>query len=237
MLKNSMFLLMLIFSISIPGNAGAKNDGYKVVSRINKENITLFAKEMNDLYQDFKIDFKGERYSRPFWISTANNSTYAPKMYYEDIDQDKEKELVIVLNKGYGSGVLQEEVYVYRYTNGLMEVLVDNPLAIIYKNVKTKLSNEEAEIRIGDKEYKLDITPFEIKPENVFDDIGFGGIIDYEVINNHLMVRVSGQISPAMSIGDIIIVYEHRDKMYQAKTIELITDINKNPFYGPVKIQ
>lgn len=227
-------MLLVTFSFSIPGNATAKNDGYKVVSRLNKEKITLFAKEVNGLYQDFKIDFKGERYSRPFWMSVANNPTYAPKMYYEDINQDKEKELVIVLNKGYGTGVLQEEVYVYRYTNGLVDVLVDNPLVIIYQNVKTRLSTEEAEIRVREKVFRIDITPFEIKPENVFDDIGFGGIIDYEVINQNLMVRVSGQISPAMSIGDIIIVYEYKDKMYQAKTIDFITDMNKNPFYGPV---
>jgi hypothetical protein len=129
-----------------------------------------------------------------------------------------------------------EDVHVFHtIDNRLTEVIVDNPLAIIYKNVKTKLSNEEAEIRIGEKEYKVDTTPFEIKPENLFDDIGFGSIIDYEVINNNLMVRVGGQISPAMSIGDIIIVYEYRNKMYQARTIDFITDINKNPFYGPVK--
>jgi len=49
------------------------------------------------------------------------------------------------------------------------------------------------------------------------------------------MVRLSGQISPAMVVGDIIITYEYRDKMYQMKAIEFITDIEKNPFYGPVK--
>lgn len=49
------------------------------------------------------------------------------------------------------------------------------------------------------------------------------------------LVRVSGQITPAMFVGDIIITYEYHDKMYQAKAIEFITDMNKNPFYGPVK--
>jgi hypothetical protein len=233
---NRYIILLLVFILFfVPKSVSATNEGYEIVTKLSKEDIVLYAKKMNGLYRDFKIDFKGHIYSRPFWISIANNPTYAPKIYYEDINQDKEKELIIVLNKGYGSGVLQEEVYVYRYINGLVDVLVDNPLAIIYKNVKTKLSNEEAEISVGDKEYKVDITPFEIKPENLFDDIGFGSIIDYEVINNNLMVRVDGRISPAGSIGDIIIVYEYRNKMYQAKTIDFIKDINQNPFYGPVK--
>ena len=74
-----------------------------------------------------------------------------------------------------------------------------------------------------------------IESTHLFEDIGFGSVIDYEVINKNLMVRVSVQITPAMFVGDIVITYEYRDKMYQAKTIEFITDINKNPFYGPVK--
>nr|WP_315363595.1 hypothetical protein [Cytobacillus firmus] len=224
------FLLMINHII-----AGAEIEGYEIVSRNNKEKITLYGKKMNGLYREFKIDFKGGIYTRPFWISETS-PTYAPQIFYIDINKDQKEELIITLTKGHGTGVLLEDVHVFHtIDNRLTEVIVDNPLAIIYKNVKTKLSNEEAEIRVGDKEYKVDITPFEIKPENIFDDIGFGRIIDYEVINNNLMVRVSGQISPAMSIGEIIIVYEYRNKMYQAKTIDFITDINKNPFYGPVK--
>lgn len=50
-------------------------------------------------------------------------------------------ELIIILTKGYGTGALKEEVYVYRYSNGLNDVLVENPIAIIYKYVKTKLTS------------------------------------------------------------------------------------------------
>lgn len=147
--------------------------------------------------------------------------------------EEGKKELIITLTKGYGSGALDEEVYVYRYTNELIDIIVDNPLTIIYKNVKTKLTNEKADIISGDKAIIIDIKS--IEPSHFFEDIGFGSIFDYEVINKNLMVRVRGQITPAMFVGDIIITYEYRDKMYQAKTIEFITDINKNPFYGPVK--
>jgi hypothetical protein len=228
------FILVSVFILFyVPNSVSATNEGSEVVSKLTKEDIVLYAKEVNGLYRDFKIDFKGEVYSRPFWLSVANNPTYAPQIYYEDINKDKKKELIIILNKGYGTGVLQEEVYVYRYTNGLIDVIVDNPLAIIYKNVKTKLTTEKAEIILGDKVSIIDTKS--IEPSHLFEDIGFGSIIDYEVINKNLLVRVSGQITPAMSVGDIIITYEYRDKMYQAKAIKFITNINKNPFYGPVK--
>jgi len=225
-------ILLLIVLLFVPNNIEAQNEEYVLVSKSDKENITLYAKKIGDMYRDFKIDFKGETYFRPFWLNVTN-PTYAPKIYYEDINKDEKKELIITLNKGYGTGVLDEEVYVYRYTNGLNEELVDNPLAIIYKNVKTKLTTEKAEVIIGDKVFYDDTKS--IEPSHLFKDIFFGNIIDYEVIKKQLMVRVSGQITPAMFIGDIIIVYEYRDKMYQAKTIEFIPDylIEKNPFYGP----
>lgn len=231
-MKKYLILVLVFILFVVPKGVSANNEGYKVVSKLTKEDIVLYAKEMNGLYRDFKIDFKGQTYFRPFWMNVTN-PTYAPKLFYEDINQDGKKELVITLTKGYGSGALDEEVYVYRYTNGLIDVLVDNPLAIIYKNVKTTLTTEKAEIIVGDKVSIVDTKS--IDPSHLFKDIGFGSVIEYEVINKNLMVRVSGQITPAMSVGDIIITYEYRDKMYQAKAIEFITDINKNPFYGPVK--
>jgi len=232
-MKRYVILVLVFIFFVVPKSISSTNEGYEVVTKLPKENIVLYAKKMNDgLYRDFKLDFKGETYFRPFWISVTN-PTYAPKLFYEDINKDGTKELIITLTKGYGSGVLDEEVYVYRYANGLIDVIVDNPLAIIYKNVKTKLTTEKAEIILGDKVYVVDTKS--IEPSHLFEDISFGSIIDYEVINKNLMVRVSGQVSPAMFVGDIIITYEYRDKMYQAKAIEFITDINKNPFYGPVK--
>ncbi|USK30828.1 hypothetical protein LIT32_12310 [Bacillus sp. CMF21] len=214
-----IIIITAIFLILTPIKSEAAIEGYQIVAKSGKEKITLYAKKMDGLYHYFKIDFKGKVYSRPFWLNVTN-PTYAPQIYYEDINKDEKKELIIILTKGYGTGALKEEVYVYRYTNGLIDVLVENPIAIIYKNVKTKLTNEKAEVKVADKVYAVDITPLEIKPENLFDDIGFGSIIKYEVSDNQLIAKIPGQISPAGYIGEIVIVYEYRDKMYQAKSIE-----------------
>lgn len=219
--RNQIILSLIILFVMLPNNIEAKNDGFEIVSKLSSENITLYAKKFGNLYRDFKIDFKGETYFRPFWMNDTNPA-YAPQIYYEDINKDEKNELIITLTKGYGTGVLDEEVYVYSYSNGLIDILVDNPMAIINKNVKTKLSDERAEVIIDGKKCSIDITPLEIKPENLFDDIGFESIINYNVEDNHLVVSVSGQISPASFVGSIVIVYEFRDKMYQVKLIEFI---------------
>lgn len=219
--RNQIILSLIILFVMLPNNIEAKNDGFEIVFKLSSENITLYAKKFGSLYRDFKIDFKGETYFRPFWMNDTNPA-YAPQIYYEDINKDEKNELIITLTKGYGTGVLDEEVYVYSYSNGLIDISVDNPMAIINKNVKTKLSDERAEVIIDGKKCSIDITPLEIKPENLFDDIGFESIINYNVEDNHLVVSVSGQISPASFVGSIVIVYEFRDKMYQVKLIEFI---------------
>ncbi|USK41822.1 hypothetical protein LIS77_25435 (plasmid) [Cytobacillus firmus] len=222
-MKTIIGLILAVVLIIQPTIAGAEIAEYEIVSRDDKENITLYAKKMNGLFRDFKINFKGGLYFRPFWISESN-PTYAPQIIYEDINRDQKKELIIILTKGYGTGVLSEEVYVFdtlkNSSLNVNGVIVDNPIAIIHKNVKTKLTAKKAKVIVGDKECTVDITPLEIKSENLFDDIGFGSIIDYEVRDNQLIVNVAGQISPASFVGTIVIVYEYRDKMYQARSIE-----------------
>jgi hypothetical protein len=210
---------MAFLFVIAPNKAGATIKGYDIVAKSSKENISLYAEKMDGLYQDFKIHFKGELYSRPFWMNVTNPS-YAPQIYYEDINKDEKKELIIILNKGYGTGARDEEVYVYRYDGGLIGVLVDNPLAIIAKNVRTTLTPKEAIVTIKDKHHRVDIGSVNIKPENVFDEVGFGSIVKYAVENNQLVARIAGQVSPPHYIGEIVIVYEYRDKMYQAKSIE-----------------
>ncbi|ALC85590.1 hypothetical protein AM499_06955 [Bacillus sp. FJAT-22090] len=90
-MKRYITFIMAFLLVIIHNNARAENEGYDIVAKSNKENITLYAKKMNDLYYDFKLDFKGEVYSRPFWINVANNITYAPQIFYEDIKTFRSK--------------------------------------------------------------------------------------------------------------------------------------------------
>ncbi|MFJ7730651.1 hypothetical protein ACIQXF_02025 [Lysinibacillus sp. NPDC097231] len=217
-MKRYIIVLLIIYLVVALNIAEAKNEEYEIVSTLSKEDITLSAKKIGSLYRDFKIDFKGATFYRPFWVNDTN-PTYAPQIYYEDINKDGKKELIVILTKGYGTGVLDEEVHVFRNKNGLMNILVDNPMAIIYKNIKTKLTTEKAEISLYGKVFHIDIPPLNIQRTNLFDDIAFGEIIRYEVKDKQLIARVSAQVSPASFIGEVVIVYEYRDKMYQAKSV------------------
>ncbi|APH04162.1 hypothetical protein [Bacillus weihaiensis] len=169
-----------------------------------------------------KID-GGTRYF-PYWMNVTN-PTYAPRILNNDLNQDENKDLTIVLTKGYGTGVLDSEVHVLNKSQTNIgeiyeEVLVDNPIAIILKNVKTKLTQHVAVVSIGDKNTVINIEKFQIPLDHLFKDVAFGSIVKFDVVDNHLVASIGAQITPAMFIGTIEITYEFKDKMYQPKKIK-----------------
>ncbi|MBG9453335.1 hypothetical protein ABE61_04400 [Lysinibacillus sphaericus] len=134
------------------------------------------------------------------------------------------------MTKGTGIGILEQEVHVFQIKNQrinkeivevLVEVLVDDPIGIVLKNVKTKLYSNKAIISIGEKKYVIDTKPLKIEPNHLFPDIYFGNLISFEIKDNQLIAKIGGQISQAGgNIGDIQITYVFKDKMYQAKSIK-----------------
>ncbi|MFJ8459536.1 hypothetical protein ACIQ57_10440 [Lysinibacillus xylanilyticus] len=225
-------IIILIFAISLFAvliKAKAMINEYDEIAKSDKVDVSLYAKKMNGVYTNFKINFQGGVLSRPYWINTTS-PTWSPQIIYEDINKDGKNELIIILTKGYGTGILEREVHVFHLQNQLLskkfvevpvEVLVDDPIAIVLKNVKTELLPNKANISIGDKKYTIDIKSLGIKPEHLFADIYFGNIINFEIKDNQLIAKIGVQISPAGGyIGNIRITYMFKDNIYQAKSIE-----------------
>ena len=230
MKKILVFIIAISLFTVISKAIATPNDTFEIAKSDNV-GVTIYAKKLSGLYRDFKIDFQGNILSKPYWINTTN-PTWSPEIFYVDISQDGKKELIIILTKGTGTGVLDREVHVFQMqkrksnkTQGLIpvEVPVDEPLAILIKNVKTKLTSHKARISIGDKEYTIDIKPLGIQPGHLFDEVYFGNLINFEIKDNQLIAKLGGQISPAGGyIGDIQITYIFKDNMYKAKSIEFI---------------
>ncbi|MGG2074925.1 hypothetical protein AB1J28_16405 [Lysinibacillus irui] len=232
-MKKILILMIAISLFTVLAKAIATTNDYDEIARSDKVGVTIYAKKLNGygLYTNFKIDFQGSILSKPYWINTTS-PTWSPEIIYEDISQDGKKELVIILTKYIGTGVLEREVHVFQtqprksdktQSQIPVEVPVDEPLAILLKNVKTELTPNKASVSIGDKKYTVDIKPLGIQPGNLFDEIYFGNLINFEIKNNQLVAKLGGQISPVGGyIGDIQIIYIYKDKMYQVKSIKFI---------------
>lgn len=228
-MKKILILFISVSLFAVLTKAEAIMNEYDEIATLNNEAITIYAKKINGLYGDFKIDFQGGILSRPYWLNTTNPA-WPPEIIYKDINRDGKKELIIILTKGTGTGIIEREVHVFQIpqqsfdkTSTLVpvEVLIDDPMSILTKNVKTKLTHNKAIISINDKYCEINIKPFGIETKHLFSDINFGNIIDFEIKENQLIAKIGGQISPAGGyIGDIHISYVFKDKMYQAKSIE-----------------
>lgn len=191
----------------------------KIVADIPDEGIILNAIEKDGMYEDFTLEINGtKRFFGFFGWKNISNPTYAPKLLLNDIDHDGKKELIVILTTGTGNGVKVTEAHIIN-PETLLEIYIDNPMAIILKNVKTKITKNEVEITIGDQKTVLDIEKINIKPENLFSNIVFNNIQFFEVINDELRVNMGAQISPTVFIGEVQISYILKDNMYQTSKI------------------
>lgn len=207
-----------------------------VVGNLSEDNITLYAIQKDGELKNFKLESNGTIQYFPTWFNVSNEAYY-PKIFYKDINSDGNKELIIVLTTGYGTGNVEQNVHVFNkhkinigedYKEVFKEVLVDNPLAIILKNVKTTLTKSEANITIGDEETVIKIDKMGIPSNHLFQDVDTGNIIKFDVINNELTAIIGAQIAPAGGlIGNFYITYSLKDKMYQLKKIKFISNNNE----------
>ncbi|WP_253724439.1 hypothetical protein [Sporosarcina sp. HYO08] len=176
-MKKYVIFIITSFLVIALIKAKATIPEHIVVATADKDHITIYAKKTDSHYQDFKIDLNGRVYSRPYWMNVTNRA-YAPQVYYEDINKDERKELIIILTKGYGTGVLDQEVHVFHIDhNRFEEVLVDQPMAIVNKNIKSSLTRSKAKIIIGKKNYVINVKELKLLPETIFNEIYFGSII------------------------------------------------------------
>ncbi|MBK3495089.1 hypothetical protein JFL43_09510 [Viridibacillus sp. YIM B01967] len=203
----------------------------RAVATLPKENITLYATERDGYLQKFRLEVNGNSRLFPYWMNVSEEA-FSPKIYFNDINSNGEKGLIIVLTTGTGTGIIEQNVHVFHKTKSNLgyvykEILVDNPMAIISKNVKTNLTKSEAIIKIGNKETVINIENLGIKPENLFSDISTGNIIKFDVLNNELTAIIGAQVSPVGGfIGNFHISYIFKDNMYQMKKIEFIANEN-----------
>nr|WP_145160590.1 stalk domain-containing protein [Paenibacillus terrae] len=195
------------------------------VAALPAAGATLYAVKKNGYFTNFELKVKDGVRHFPYWRSSSNRDI---GLYYSDINQDGVNELIIVLTTGAGSGVSEKEVHVFnldRSTPGefLNESFVDNPIIVAMKNVKTKLTAKKAEIIIGKKRTVVNIEKLGIDPSHLFKDIAYGSIIEYEIQNGELTAILPTLITPGgESVGRIIINYEYKDKMYQAKNLMFV---------------
>lgn len=235
--KITLFISILL--MLVPLETYASEEGfYKTVTNENTKkeilvgslpeaNANLYATEREGTLENFRLHLSSGDKDLPFWSNVSNRS-YWPNLFYKDINQDGKKELIFVLTTEYGNDTVKHNVHVFHEIktnlgNAYEEILVDNPIAIILKNVKTKLTKLKAIITLGNKKTVIKIDELGIDPKHLFPDIAIGNITEFKILDNKLTANVGASVSPAGGyLGDFHITYAFKDKMYQVEKIEFI---------------
>ena len=119
-MKRILVYITISLVCLLPKLTFAALEDYEVVASCEEQQVFLYAQKRNGMYEDFQIVYKGGIVSKENWVNVTNE-TYAPKIIIEDISGDETPELVIILTKGYNTGVLDQEEHVFQYYNRLLK--------------------------------------------------------------------------------------------------------------------
>ena len=119
-MKRMLVCLLFTLICVIPNITFAALEDYEMVASCEKHQVFLYAQKRNGVYEDFQVVYKGGIVSKKDWVNVTNK-TYAPKIIIEDISGDETPEIVIILTKGYGTGVLDQELHVFHYEDNLLK--------------------------------------------------------------------------------------------------------------------
>lgn len=216
MKKMILFLFASCLFLPIVANAQSKT----VVAMNEEGNIALLAVEdkKQGMYKDFELQYHYKSYHFSDWLNVAN-SNYHPHVYFEDINDDKEEEIVVVLIEGTGTALHIQKVHVFHQNNQkLIEIPVRDYEEIIDKHVKTSLKHQQASVKIKDITTIVDVSK-KVPEKYLFKDVVFANNMKYTVKHGYLYLSVAGFVSMSGSIGGVVIRYQYEDDMYKEKEI------------------
>ncbi|WP_025025610.1 hypothetical protein [Caldalkalibacillus mannanilyticus] len=152
----------------------------------------------------------------PNWEHSVNRDAV---FVYQDVTQDGKPELITILTVATGTGLNIEEVHVLD-SETLEEMNIESSLDYIQQHVTSKVTPEEIEIIVNNKNYSYSTMEEVGDSPWLFDEIAFGSIIKYEIDQQGLKVHVTGQVSAGGFIGNIVLTYEYKDDMFKVSKIE-----------------
>lgn len=204
-----------------------KNNAVKInkpyfVSSLPEAEARLYPfQEIDGMYDGFILEIKGNR--KYFDWKNVTNPTYAPQLFLNDINQDSEKELIVVLTTGTGTGFHTEDIHIITPEN-FTEIAVEAPADIVKQHINAKIESYGDDIAIQIITGSEETTIHKEKGYAAiwFDNVVFGNSYCYEVIDHELVVSICAQVSPAYFIGEIKAAYVFDNGKYRAKRVEFI---------------
>ena len=164
------------------------------------------------------IDDKSKTYQ---WQNVADPEYY-PKLIVDDLNQDQQDEIYLFLTKGYGTGVIDTQIHILR--KDFSEITAPNPSV----DLKDKLQSSVEEID-SEQHYTLKLQnktyTYTFKHDEAamwFEEVVVGKTTTYRIENGQLIVSLSLQVAPTLTIGMLEMSYELQEKQFKLAHIKLV---------------
>lgn len=179
-----------------------------VLARAGDVEILAFQPPEDGVYKGITVRTPSR--DQTFAWSTSSNETYAPAVSLTDLTGDNKNELTIILTKGYGTGVLEQEIHVLN-PEDVTEIPLENPLEAVREQVSASMTpSDDSMILTLQIDNKGDVVKlYDASYAAVWlDRPGYGSILKYEVRDNRLWAYVSVSVSPAELAGMLAAEYD-----------------------------
>lgn len=231
-MKKLFACIFVAFSLCHTGNALAAQrvvTSY-IISDVWYENIFLIADRIDWMStENFTLQVGDDLfYNFPEW----RNAKFAPALFYEDINADELKDIIVVLTSGSGSGISTKEIHVLNQVKDpyirYHEVPVESVEDAVERLVKMEQKGNKILIMIDDREYEVDYPKFGYSTPIHSPQIG--AIEEYAPKNGVLYGYTTAFVSiPEASIGQFKVKYGWNGKMYKAESVAFIEAVQKGP--------
>ncbi|SDN49564.1 hypothetical protein SAMN05518871_105276 [Psychrobacillus sp. OK028] len=198
-----------------------------IISDLWYENVFLIADKIDSMTtKNFTVQVGGGvdsvggelLYNFPNWY----NAKFGPKLFFEDINSDGLKDVIVALISGSGSGVSTKEIHVLNQVRDpnmrYEEVPVESINDAVKRLVKMERKGDEITVIIGKKKYVEDYLKFNFQYSDAPPSVGSNE--DYKPENGVLYGYTTVFVSiPEAGIGSLKVKYGWDGKMYKADSV------------------
>lgn len=222
-----IFLFLLISPLFVPSNTMAAAN-MEIILMNDEAEVAILGMKVPDssIYENIELHHRKvpyQVYKFPKW--KVDTYYWFSDIFYEDINNDDKKDLILSLNQGHGTGVSENLVHVFHSVKGqFLEIPVEDPVKIAEKNIQTKIVNNEASFKVGKVTTTIDFSSWDKESQkHLFKDKAtFGSVIHWETDHGVLKANVAVWVTIASSVGNAEITYKFKNGKYVVDKVEFV---------------
>ena len=222
-----LLLFLLFYSSFVPRNTMAATN-MEIILMNDEAEVAVMGVKVPDssIYENIELHHRMvpyQVYKFPKW--KVDTDYWFSDIFYDDINNDDKKDLILSLNLGHGTGVSENVVHVFHEVKeNLVEIPVEDPVKIAEKNIQTKIVNNKGSFKVGTVTTTIDFSSWDKESQkHLFKDKAtFGSVIDWETKHGVLKANVAAWVTIAGSVGNAEITYKFKNGKYVADKVEFV---------------